>query len=91
MEFHILFSWASPFLFFVLLGGIFHFSSNINRTFSKQTVETLSRRRILSYKKDTRLIWVNLRLKNCVNPAKRFFSFKMLLAAKFGITFKDHA
>ena len=36
-----------------VLGGIFHFYSNFNRTFYKQTVRTLIRRRVLR-----RLVWV---------------------------------
>ena len=65
-------NWNSPFLFKGMLGGIFHFYSNLNRTFCKQTVEILIRRCVLrsaasdlglhckhmSYKKDARLIWV---------------------------------
>ena len=53
-----------------VLGGIFNFYSNSNRTFCEKTVKTLIRRRILrrliwvcavfpmSHKKDARLIWV---------------------------------
>ena len=46
-------NWTGPFLFYGLLGGIFHFYSNLNRTFCKQTVETLSR----SHKENARHIW----------------------------------
>ena len=51
-----------------LLGGIFHFNSNFNRTFCMQTVENLIRSRDLwsgaalfadDQKKDARLIWGN--------------------------------
>ena len=75
MEFHTVtcINWNSPFLFKGMLGGIFHFYSNLNGTFCKQTVETLIRRCVLrsvasdlglhclhmSHKKDARLIWVN--------------------------------
>ena len=45
-----------------LLGGIFYFHSNSNRTFCKQTVETLIRRRILCQ------IWVST---VCLCPTKR--------------------
>ena len=59
----------SPFSFKGLLGGIFHFYSNFNRTVCKQTVETdqtphsaatdLGLHSLpMSYKKDARLIWV---------------------------------
>ena len=53
-----------------VVGCILHFYSNFNRTFCKQTVETLIRRRVLLasalglyclpmfHKKDARLIWV---------------------------------
>ena len=47
MEFPTVILWNSPFLFYGILGGIFHFYSNFNRTFCKQTVETLIRRRVL--------------------------------------------
>ena len=54
-----------------MLGGIFHFDSNFKRTFCKQTVDTLIRRRVeasglglhclsRSHKKDARLIWVKI-------------------------------
>ena len=43
MEFPILIKWTSLFPFWGLLGGIFHLYSNLNRTFCKQTVETLIR------------------------------------------------
>ena len=46
-----------------VLGGIFHFYSNLNRTFCKQTVVTLIRRHIL-----WRLIWV---CTGCQCPTKR--------------------
>ena len=46
-----------------LLGGIFHFYSNFVRTFWKQTVETLVRRRVLR-----RLIWV---CTVCLCPTKK--------------------
>ena len=41
MEFPISINWTSPFTFSWLLGGVFHFYSNFNKTFYKQTVETL--------------------------------------------------
>ena len=43
MEVPIFINWTSPFPILGLLGGIFHFYSNFNRTFCKQTVETLIR------------------------------------------------
>ena len=42
MEFPILIHWSSPFPFKGLLGGIFHFYSNFNRTVYKLTVDTLN-------------------------------------------------
>ena len=50
--FPILINWTSPFPDLGLLGGIFHFYSNFKRTFCKQMVEKLIRRRDLR-----RLIW----------------------------------
>ena len=50
MEFPTLMNWTSPFPFFGLLGGIFHYYSNFNRMFRiicKQIVENLIRHRIL--------------------------------------------
>ena len=47
MDFTTLINWTSSFPFKGLLGGIFHFYSNSNRTLCKQTVKTLIRRRIL--------------------------------------------
>ena len=70
MDFPISINWTSSFLILGLLGGIFRFNSNLNRTLCKQTVETLIRRHVasdlglrclpLSHKKDTMLTWVNL-------------------------------
>ena len=54
-------NWNSPFPFF-------HIYSNFNRTFCKQTVETLIRRRILG-----RLIWV---CTICLCPTKRIYGLK---------------
>ena len=51
--FPILIKWTNPLAILGVLGGIFHFYSNFNGTFGKQTVETLIRRCILQ-----RLIWV---------------------------------
>ena len=63
--------WNSPFLIEGMLGGIFHFHSNFNRTFWKQTVETLIRQPRcaasgldlhylnMSHKQDDMLICVN--------------------------------
>ena len=39
LEFPSLINWTSPFPFKGLLGGIFYFYLNFNRTFCKQTVE----------------------------------------------------
>ena len=47
MDFPFLINLTSPCPFLGLLGGSFHFYSNFNRIFCKQTVETLIRRRIL--------------------------------------------
>ena len=47
MEFPNLIEWTSPFPFTGLLGGIFHFHLNSNKTSCKQTVENLIRRRDL--------------------------------------------
>ena len=38
---------TSPYIILGLLGGIFHFYSNLDRTICKQTVESLIRRRVL--------------------------------------------
>ena len=48
IDFHTRIKLAIPFPFFGLLGGIFHFHSNFDRTFCRQTVETLIRRHVLS-------------------------------------------
>ena len=53
MEFPIFINWTSLFPFWGLLGCIFHFYQYYNRSFCKQTVETLIRRHILWH-----LIWV---------------------------------
>ena len=54
MGFHTIINWTSPFSIKWLLGGVFYFYSNLNRTtIFKETVETLIRRR-----KTPRLIWV---------------------------------
>ena len=42
MQFPTLINWTRPFPFKGLLGAILHFYSNYNRTFCKQTVDTLS-------------------------------------------------
>ena len=49
MEFPIIINWTSPFPFQGLLGCILSFYQNSNRTFSKQTVETLIRSRVLRH------------------------------------------
>ena len=55
-----------------VLGGIFHFYSNSYRSFCKQTVETLIRRRILR-----RLVWVcAFCLYLC--PTKRIRTYQVL-------------
>ena len=72
MEFPILINWTSPFPFEGLLGGIFHFYSNLNRTFCEQKVHgdpdqaphsaasDLGLHCLpMSHKKDARLIWAN--------------------------------
>ena len=53
MEFPIPVDWTCPFSFYVVLDGMFHFCSNFNRTFCKQTVSILIRHRVLHC-----LIWV---------------------------------
>ena len=63
MEFPIVINWTSPFPSKGLLGGIVHFYSNFNRTFFKQTAQTLIRRRILRS-----LMWV---CAVCLCPTKR--------------------
>ena len=57
----------SPFLILGVLASIFHFYSNFNRRFCKQTVKTLMRRLVwvcavclFSHKKESRLVWVKL-------------------------------
>ena len=69
MEFPTIINWNSPYLFKGMLGGIFHFYSNFNRKFYKQTVKTLIRCHIfaasdlgvhclsMSHKKYSRLIF----------------------------------
>ena len=47
MYFPILIKRTIPFQIVGLLGGIFHFYSNIKRNFSLQTVENLIRRHVL--------------------------------------------
>ena len=56
-------NWTSPFPFKGVLGGRFYFNLNFDRTFCKQTVETLIRRRFLR-----RLVWVSI---VCLCPRKR--------------------
>ena len=74
MDFPALISRTSQFPILGVLGGIFHCYSNFNRTFCKQTVETLIRPHRMtpysaasdlgpqclpmSHKKDAMLIWV---------------------------------
>ena len=63
MEVPILINWTNPFPLCVLFGGIFHLYSNFDKTFCKQTMETLIRRRVMRC-----LIWA------CTNgpcPTKR--------------------
>ena len=52
------------------LGGTFHFYSNFDRTFCKQTVEILIRRRFLR-----RLVWV---CTVCLCPTKRMLGLNRL-------------
>ena len=82
MDFSIFINRMSPFPILGLFGDIFHIHSHFDRTFCKQTVETLIRHRILvsdldlhclpiSHIKDARLIWVKVQfllmlLKGCV-------------------------
>ena len=47
MDFPILINWTIPFPILGLLGGIFSFYLKFDRTFCKQAVETLIRRRVL--------------------------------------------
>ena len=63
MDFHTLISRTSPFPILRVLGGVFHFYSNSNRTLCEHTVETLIRRRVL-----WRLIWV---CTVCLCPTKK--------------------
>ena len=66
IEFPAPINWTTPFPFKGLLGGTFHFISNFNRTFCKQTVEILRCAASdlglhclpMSRKKDARLILV---------------------------------
>ena len=74
MEFPSLFNWSGPFPIKGLLGGIFHFYSNFDRTFCEQTVETLIRRRGLR-----RLIWV---YNVCLCPTKRTLCLYELNSSK---------
>ena len=77
MEFLTLINSTGPFLLKGLLGSIFHFYSNSNRTFCEQTVETLITIQMrhsaasdlglhclpMSHKKGARLIWVNTQVR----------------------------
>ena len=62
LDFPIPINWTSSFPILGLLGSIFHFFANFNRTFSKQTVKTLISHRVLGC-----LIWVHT---VCPCPAK---------------------
>ena len=53
MDLPTIINWTNQFQILGVLGAIFHFYSNFDRIFCKQTVETLIRRSILR-----RLIWV---------------------------------
>ena len=75
-EFSHLINWTSPFSIFGLSGGIFHFDSNFDRLFCKQTVETLIRSRRLR-----RLIWV---CTVCRCPTKRTLGLYGLIIVRFG-------
>ena len=70
MEFPFIISSTRPFSFKGSLSGIFHFCSNCNRTFRKQTVDIHQTPRFaasdldlhylpMSHKSDARLLWVN--------------------------------
>ena len=85
MDFPTVINWTSLFPLYGLLGGIFKFYSNSNRTFSKQTVKTQIRRRVLRrlirvstvcLRPTKRLIWVkehtNLRRETCDLFINRF-------------------
>ena len=68
---------------FQMLGvfdGIFHFIQNYNRTFCKQTVETLIRRRVL-----WRLIWVCV---VCLCPTNRTLGLYGLIYMSDHVLFK---
>ena len=71
MEFPSLFNWASQFPFEWLLSGSFHLYLNVDRTFCKQTVETLIRRRIVR-----RLVWIST---VCISPTKRTLGLNLLM------------
>ena len=68
MEFPTVIDLTSPFPFKGLLGGILHVYSNFNRTFCKQTLETLIRPDLgqhclpMSHKMGARLLWVNMHI-----------------------------
>ena len=79
MEFPTTINWTSPFQFKGLLGGIYHFYSNLNRTFYKQLAETLIRRHIL-----WRLIWV---CTVCLCPTKRTLGLYVLIQASLKFYF----
>ena len=49
MEFATSIFWRSPFPILGLLGGSFHFYSNFDRTFCKQTIETLIGPALIAY------------------------------------------
>ena len=71
MEFPIVINWTSTFPTLGLFGGIFYLYSNLKRSFCKQTVENLSRRRVLR-----RLIWF---CTVCRYPQKRTLGLYRLM------------
>ena len=71
MEFPSLINWTSHFPFKGLLDDSFHSYSNCDRTFCKQTVETLIRRHIVRF-----LVWVST---VCTCPTKRTLGLNWLM------------
>ena len=71
MKFTIIINWTGPLSLEGLLGCIFHFYLNSNRTFGKKRVETLIGRRVLWH-----LFWV---FTVCLCPTKRTLGLNGLM------------
>ena len=84
MVFLNLIKWTGPFPFYVLLYAIFHFYSNFNRKFCKQTMETLISCCILQ-----RLIWVYT---VCLCPTKKMLGlYGLRVSSKVKPVYNGHS